>query len=97
MRRAVVYLDQTTANQERELRACVVPTINLFLIRYVQHPKWCVSMAFRQGFFGGFFRTPDANAPAPRTPCARKPLGDLAIGIDAGEIDGPDRPASLPD
>src|SRR5262249_35427422 len=93
---------------------CVVPTINLFSIHEIGHPKWRVALGFRAGLFEGFFRTPCGSlrsrrqAPHPlastnpasidfsarrcerirNPPCARKP-SRLAIGIDAGEIDGP--------
>src|SRR6516162_4989347 len=36
----------------------VVPTINLFSIQEIGHPKWRVALGFRQGLFEGFFRTP---------------------------------------
>src|SRR5262245_7774517 len=84
--------------------ACVVPTINLFLIRYIERQNECVSMGFRQGFFEGFFRTRDANASAslifdhpppslplsrlPRALCYPEPLR-AEVPATLREIDGP--------
>src|SRR5262245_40796718 len=67
---------------------CVVPTINLFLIRYIERQNECVSMGFRQGFFEGFFRTRDANASATPSP----PRAEVPATLP--EIDGPVRSVS---
>ena len=43
---------------------CVVPTINLFSIQEIGHPKWRVALGFRAGLFEGFFRTPCGHSAA---------------------------------
>ena len=47
---------------------CVVPTINLFSIQEIEHPKWGVALGFRQGLFEGFFRTACGSLRSRRQP-----------------------------
>src|SRR5262249_2659097 len=47
---------------------CVVPTINLFSIQEIGHPKWRVALGFRQGLFEGFFRTACGSLRSRRQP-----------------------------
>ena len=47
---------------------CVVPTINLFSIQKIGHPKWRVALGFRQRLFEGFFRTACGSLRSRRQP-----------------------------